>query len=110
LPPITVLHSVDWLVSAPVWLERGCMHAGQELDCSYHFAPNMGAGMAATIERATAVLQNVCQPPPVQVQHPVVRVLLSLESAANYPCIDAQAADIEVSYRGCSQVRSGGRW
>jgi hypothetical protein len=111
VPPITVVHAVDWIAGTTpspainTWKERGCMHAGQELDCSYHFAPHMGADRAAIIERATAVAQHVCQPPPVQVQHPVVRVLVSLESAANYPCMNAQAVDVEMSYRGCSQVR-----
>jgi hypothetical protein len=90
------------------WSVPGCTWRGQPLSCQYvsvREAVGNSTG-AAMLPRAQAVIQHMCwnhSETPEHVRH-LPQVMFSHESVARFPCLNRQQADIEMSYRKCSQV------
>lgn len=90
------------------WSVPGCTWRGQPLGCQYvsvRDAVGNSTG-AAMLPRAQAVIQHMCwnhSETPEHVRH-LPQVMFGHESVARYPCMNRQRADMEMSYRKCSQV------
>lgn len=101
-----VAHLVEWWSPAG-WQAFNCTWEGHPLLCEYvsaHPAGNVSA--QALLQKAGALVHHKCWDTgmvPQQFGH-LPQVLFTMESEANYPCVNQQQADLEMSYRQCAQV------
>lgn len=109
--PVVVAHpGISWWVLdfGPHWQVPGCSHDGKPLDCQYVSTAHASGNSTAQdlLGQAQALVHEGCWDPatiPPQFRS-VTQVMFSMEPVTNWPCLDRQVADIEMSYRTCSQV------
>lgn len=103
-----VAHSGNFWWGSRSWAVTDCTWQGYPLDCQYLSAGHAtgNATAEALLSKAGALIHHMCWDAalvPEQLRH-LPQVLFSMESDANYPCINNQHADMEMSYRQCAQV------
>lgn len=97
---VSVVFSVDWW-GQQSW-QANCTLHGRPIECT--LTPSVQASQTL-LASADAHLYHICDGAPVVANASTTRVVrFSMESDANQPCIDQQKADLEMTYRACSQV------
>lgn len=91
------------------WDVPGCTLKDRPLKCQYiSTALAEGTASSTLLQNASALVHEGCWDPAALDArfHNLPQVMFSMEPITNWPCMNEQVADIEMSYRTCAQVWS----
>lgn len=98
------------------WTVPDCKVNGRTIGCSYLSAQHVVGNetLEALAQHADVFVGHLCyNRSSLQQQfRQLPQVMFGMESQANYPCMQQQLADVEMTYRTCSQVQgfTGTTW
>lgn len=97
-----------WVLDLGAHWQVPCSFEGKPLECQYVSTAHASGNSTAQdlLGQAQALVLEDCWDPatvPARFQN-VTQVMFSMEPVTLQPCLDNQVADMEMTYRSCSQV------